>query len=157
LTLRKNITPVVSFLSVGGRVSYAYSYIKQAVFTGGNPTAFATSSGDSGTYGGQIPFANLGSYNTIEQNVRGGNTTLTGGYDRPHRVSFNLFLRFPEDITLSGLGIFTSGFYYPITVGDPRKRELGEGPWSKRVDLRLEKSISFAKRMLVAIYVDVSN
>ncbi|MEK7249268.1 MAG: TonB-dependent receptor, partial [Bacteroidota bacterium] len=158
LTLRKNITPVVEdFLSIGGRISYAYSYIKQANFTGGNVTSFATSAGDSSANGGQIPFDNFGSYNTIEQNVIGGNTVLQGGYDRPHRVSFNLFLRFPEQITLSSVGTFASGFYYSQTLGDPRARELGQGPWSKRVDLRLEKALNFADHMRVALYVDVSN
>lgn len=158
LTVRKNITPVVEdFLSVGGRIAYAYSYIKQANFTGGNVTSFATAAGDSARYGGQIPFENFGSYNTIEQNIVGGNNTLQAGYDRPHRVSFNLFLRFPEEITLSSVGTFASGFYYSKTLADPRARELGQGPWSKRVDLRLEKALSFANSMRVALYLDVAN
>ncbi len=160
LTVRKNITPITDFLSFGGRVAYAYSYIKQANYTGGNVTSFATSSGDSANYNGQIPFGNFASYNTIEQNVVGGNTVLQGGYDRPHRLSFNLFFRFPEEITLSSVGTFTSGFYYVKTladVTDPRARELATSPGGKRVDLRVEKAFSFGNNMRVALYVDVIN
>ena len=157
LTIRKNITPITDFLSFGGRVAYAYSYIKQANYTGGNVTQFATAAGDSANNNGQIPFGNFGSYNTIEQNVVGGNNVLQGGYDRPHRLSFNLFFRFPEEITLSSVGTFSSGFYYAQTLADPRARELGTGPGSKRVDLRLEKAFTFGNNMRVALYVDVLN
>jgi Carboxypeptidase regulatory-like domain/TonB-dependent Receptor Plug Domain len=161
LTVRKSITPVTDFLSFGGRVSYSYSYIKQSNYTGGNVTSFATSAGDSARYQGQIPFANFGFYNTIEQNIPGGNSVLQNGYDRPHRVTFNLFLKFPADITLSSVGTFASGFYYSLTGAttnyDPRSRELAQGPWTKRVDLRLEKGFSIAQSAQVAVYVDVSN
>ena len=156
-TLRKNLAPVFEdYLSVGGRLSYAYSYIKQAVYAGGNQTTFSTVGGDSAKYAGQIPFGDIRNFNTIEQNVQGGNSSLTGGYDRPHRLTYTLLLKFPYDIMLSSVGRFESGFFFRRTLGDPRARELAEGPWNKQVDFRLEKvfALGFAR---VSLYVDVLN
>ena len=157
LTLRKNIGPVSDWLGIGGRVSYAYSYIKNSVYTGGNVSSYSTVAGDSAKYGGQLPFDDLKYFNSIERNVLGGISTLTGGYDRPHRVTFNLFFRFPYEITLTSIGTFSSGFYYPLSLADPRSRELGEGPWNKRVDMRLEKAFTFEKIGRFSIYVDALN
>lgn len=156
VTLRKSITPVTDWLSVGGRVSYAYSYIKQAVYAGGNSTTFSTVAGDSATYSGGLPFDDLKNYNTIERNVLGGNSSLTGGYDRPHRITYAIFFKFPLDITLSSIGRFESGFYYPLTLGDPRARELGQGPWTKRIDIRLEKLVDL-DIVKASVYLDVLN
>jgi hypothetical protein len=157
LSLRRNVTPVTDWLSVGGRLSYTYSYIKASAYVGGGQTQFATAAGDSGKFAGQIPFDNFTYYNTIERNVTGGNSTLTGGYDRPSRIMYNLFLRFPWEISLTSVGTFQSGFYYVQTLGDPRARELGTAPWIKRVDLRLEKAFTLEKLGRVALYVDVVN
>ena len=157
LTLRRNVTPVVDWLSFGGRVSYTYSYIKTSAYVGGGQTTFATSAGDSGKFGGQIPFDNFNFYNTIERNVTGVNSTLTGGYDRPHRIMYNLFFRFPWEISLTSIGTFQSGFYYVQTLGDPRARELGEAPWIKRVDFRLEKAFTLQNIGRIALYVDLIN
>ncbi len=88
--------------------------------------------------------------------MNGGNTSLTGGYDRAHRVGFNVFFRVPYDIMLSAVGTLQSGFYYPLTLADPRSREVGEGPWTKRVDLRLEKGFKIGASRF-ALYVDLMN
>jgi hypothetical protein len=158
LTLNSNIKRITDFLSVGGRLSYAYSYIKQSVYAGGNVTGFATGAGDSLKYSGQLPFDEIPYYNTFERNVLGGNSTLTGGYDRPHRVTYNVFLRFPLEFTLSSIGTFSSGFYYVETLApDVRARQLGEGPWNSRVDLRIEKGFSFPGLAHLSIYIDVLN
>jgi len=140
---------------VGGRVSYAYSYVKQSVPAGANRTAYAVA--DSAVYGGSLPFSDIQYWNTIEQHVNGGNTSLTGGYDRAHRISFNLFCRFPWDIMLSGVGTIQSGFYYPLTLADPRSRAVGESPWTKKVDLRLEKGFKVEGLGRFAVYVDLIN
>jgi hypothetical protein len=157
LTLRKNIGQVTDFLSIGGRISYAYSYIKQSVGAGANRNNFTTSGGDSVRYGGGLPFDDTKYWNVIEQNITGSNTTLTGGYDRPHRITFSLSFRFPIEITLSTVGYFQSGFYYPLTLGDPRSRALGESPWTKNVDFRLEKAFTFEGIGRLAIYADLIN
>jgi hypothetical protein len=157
LTVRRNVTPVTNWLSFGGRLSYTYSYIKASAYVGGGQTTFSTAAGDSGTYGGQIPFANFNYYNTIERNVLGVNSTLTGGYDRPHRFMYNIFFRFPYEISLTSIGTFQSGFYYALTLGDPRARTLGQAPWIKRCDFRLEKAFTIEKIGRVAIYADLIN
>ncbi|HEX9658465.1 MAG TPA: TonB-dependent receptor [Bacteroidota bacterium] len=158
LTINKRLTKVTDFLSIGGRFSYAYSYIKASIFAGGNTTTFSTVSGDSATYGGQLPFDQINYYNTYERNVLGGNSTLTGGYDRPHRITYNVFLRFPNEITLSSIGTFSSGFYFTETLApDSRARKLGEGPWNARVDLRIEKAFTISGLGRLAVYVDVLN
>jgi hypothetical protein len=157
LTLRRNVTPVTDWLSFGGRLSYTYSYIKASSYVGGGQTTFATSAGDSGKFAGQVPFDNFNFYNTIERNVTGGNSTLTGGYDRPHRIMYNLFFRGPFEISLTSIGTFQSGFYYVQTLGDPRARELGTAPWIKRIDFRLEKAFTLEKIGRVAFYVDLLN
>jgi len=156
-TLRKNLSPVADFLSISGKVTYAYSYIKRAIGAGSNVNSYATAAGDSATYAGQLPWDNIKYWNTFEQNVTGGNSNLTGGYDRAHRITYNIVLRFPEEITLSSVGTFQSGFYYGLTLGDPRKRELGEAPWNKQVDLRLEKAFTISGVGRLAAYVDVIN
>jgi hypothetical protein len=157
ITVRKSLTPVADFLSIGGRVAYAYSYVKQAVAAGANVNTFATASGDSALYGGELPWDNIKYWNTYERNVVGGVSTITGGYDRAHRITYNFIMRFPEEITLSSVGQFQSGFYFGQTLGDPRKRELGESPWNKQVDLRLEKAFTFEGIGRLAIYVDAIN
>lgn len=157
LTLKKTILPVADFLSIGGRLAYAYSYVKQSVYAGGNVTSYSTVGGDSVKYSGEIPWTDIKYWNTIERNVLGGNSTLLGGYDRTHRVTYNLVMRFPEEITLSSVGTFQSGFYFPLTLGDPRKRELGESPWTKQVDVRLEKAFTIRGIGRIAAYVDVIN
>jgi len=157
LSLKRNVEPVGSWLSVGGRLSYAYSYIKAGVQAGANQTSFSTAGGDSALYGGQLPWDDTKTFNTIEQNVRGGASTLTGGYDRTHRITYNIFLRFPVDITLSAVGTHASGFFYPLTDADPRSRELGEGPWTHRVDMRLEKGFTLQGIGRLAVFVDLAN
>ena len=157
LTINKNLSPVTDFLSIGGRVTYTYSYVKQAVGAGGNQGSFSTTGGDSLKYAGDIPFDDIKYWNTIERNVLGGNSSITGGYDRPHRLTYNLVMRFPFEITLSSVGTFQSGFFFPLTLGDPRKRELGESPWNKKVDFRLEKAFTVENIGRFALYLDVIN
>jgi outer membrane receptor protein involved in Fe transport len=120
LTLRLNPTAVADWLTIGGRLSYAYSYIKQQASAGANTTSFSTAAGDSATYGGDIPWEDLKYWNSIEQNVRGGVSTLTGGYDRPNRIFYTLFLRFPAYISLNLIGTHSDGFYYNETLADIR-------------------------------------
>lgn len=157
LTVRKNVENVTDFLSIGGRMTYSYSYIKQANYTGGGAASFSSVAGDSTKYNGQLPFDDVRNYNTIEQNVQGVNSSLTGGYDRPHRITYTLFFRFPQEITLSSIGRFQSGFYYPKTLGDPRARELGVGPWTSQIDLRLEKLFEIGSIARVSVYLDILN
>ena len=148
------------FFSIYGRLSYAYSYIKASGWTGNDatqPTSFSRP--DTLKFGTTVPFDDFRFYNKVQNNVAGGNSNLTGGYDRPHRISYVLFFEFPYDVQLSSVGTFQSGFYYPLTVtADPRVigRELGQAPWNKMVDFRLEKGFMF-ENMRFAIYFDLKN
>jgi hypothetical protein len=151
------------FLSVNGRVSYAYTYVKASGWVG-NDAAQQTlfTAADSLKFGNTLPFGNFQYYNKVQNNVTGSSSTLTGGYDRTHRISYVLVLGLPEDIQLSSIGTFQSGFYYPITnanvVSDARVlgRELGTSPWNKMVDFRLEKGFRF-DNLRFAIFAEVKN
>jgi hypothetical protein len=150
----------LDFLWVSGRASYAYTYVKASGWTGNDGsqrTVFAAV--DSNNYNNKLPYNDFIYYNKVQNNVTGSQSTLTGGYDREHRISYTLVLGFPEDIMLSSVGTFQSGFYYPMSFTvDPRvaSRQLGQAPWNKMVDFRLEKGFRFAN-IRVALYADVKN
>ncbi|MGB6647978.1 MAG: TonB-dependent receptor, partial [Bacteroidota bacterium] len=157
LTLRLNPTPVTDWLTIGGRLAYAYTYIKQSNSAGANQSSWSTAAGDSATYDGDIPWDDLRYWNVIEQNVQGGASTLTGGYDRPNRIFYTLFMRFPANISLNLIGTHSDGFWFRQTLADPRSRSLSQSPWNNRVDMRLEFAPTFGDRYRVAFYVDLIN
>jgi outer membrane receptor protein involved in Fe transport len=148
------------FLGVSGRVSYAYTYVKASSFTNNDPTQptlFPV--GDSSKYNLKLPIGDFAYYNKIQNDVSGGQSTLTGGYDRTHRVTYSLAFTFPLDFMLTSLGTFQSGFYYPVYYpADARVagRQLATSPWNKMVDLRLEKGFRFGSTRL-AIFAEVKN
>jgi hypothetical protein len=153
------------FVTLYGRLNYAYSYIKATGWTGNDPlqqTSFSRP--DTVKYGNLLPFDDMWSYNKIEANVTGGNPLApggfgTGGYDRAHRITYVLFLEFPYQFTLSSTGTFQSGFYYPLSLTvDPRTaaRVFGEGPWNKQVNLHLEKWFAF-QNIRLSVYFDMKN
>ncbi|HUI11318.1 MAG TPA: carboxypeptidase regulatory-like domain-containing protein [Bacteroidota bacterium] len=148
--------------TLSGRLNYAYTYIKASSWTGGdqtktNVTSFAP--GDSAKYNNTLPYNNFVYYNKVETDVTGSTSSLTGGYDRTHRITYLVTLEFPEDIILSSLGTFQSGFLYPVNYPyDPRVagREFASAPWNKMVDLKLEKGFRF-NNMRFALFVEVKN
>jgi len=150
----------LDFIWVSGRASYAYTYVKASGWTGNDAAQRQSfTSSDSNAYNNRLPFNDFIYYNKVQNNVTGSSSTLTGGYDREHRISYTLVLGFPYDIQLSSIGTFQSGFYYPLSFTvDPRvaSRQLGVSPWNKMVDFRLEKAFMFDKIRL-AVYVDVKN
>ncbi len=162
ITLTKRTSRLFDFLDLSGRASYAFSYVKAS----GGPlgttidkeddTQFSTAGGDSLRYLGSLPFNDYRFYNRIQQNVVGVNSTLTGGYDRTHRINAYLFIGLPADIRLTVLGKFASGFFYNLAFAEPRSREQGTSPWTKQVDLRLEKGFSFAGLRLM-VFGEVKN
>lgn len=145
---------------ISGRASYAYTYVKASGWTGNDGsqrTTFATV--DSNNYGNKLPYNDFIYYNKVQNNVTGGQSTLTGGYDREHRISYTLVLGFPYEVQLSSIGTFQSGFYFPLAYTvDPRvaSRQLGQSPWNKSVDFRLEKAFKI-DNIRLAIYADVKN
>jgi len=162
LTITKRPSRLLDFVDVSGRISYAYSYVKASsgpIGTSANVndvTQFSTAAGDSVKFGGTIPFSSYPFYNRIQQDVVGVNSTLTGGYDRTHRITASIFLRADYDIHVSLLGKFASGFFYSKAFAEPRSRELGTSPWVKQIDARVEKGFTFGKTRAAA-FVEVKN
>jgi hypothetical protein len=161
VTLQAARNRYLDFLSVGGRLSYAYTYIKASSWAGLDPSQVTTfNAKDSLAYNYTLPFGDFAYYNKVQNDVSGGQSTLTGGYDRTHRISYTLTAEFPEDVILSSIGTFQSGFFYPIYFpADSRVagRKMANAPWNKMVDLRLEKGFRFADRMRVAVFAEVKN
>lgn len=148
------------FVTLYGRLNYTYSYIKATGWTGNDPlhkTSFSRP--DTLVYGNTLPFSDFWAYNKVEVNVTGGSNLLTGGYDRAHRITYVLFLEFPYQVMLSSIGVFQSGFYYPLSLtADPRVagRVFGQAPWNKQIDLRLEKGFTI-ENIRFAVYFDMKN
>ena len=169
LTLTQRTKRLGDFVNFSGRASYAYSYVKGTSGPLGSAidkedvTQFSQAGGDSLRYSGTLPFDDYRFYNRIQQNVAagsanpsGGTSTLTGGYDRTHRLNMYLFFGFDWDINLALLGKFASGFFYDLAYGEPRSREQKTSPWTKQLDLRLEKGFKFGS-MRLAVFVEAKN
>ncbi|HLP15355.1 MAG TPA: TonB-dependent receptor [Bacteroidota bacterium] len=149
------------FLTLQGRVNYAYSYVKASSWAGldaSQPTLFTPA--DSVKYNNQLPLADFTFYNKVQTNVVGGSSNLLNGFDREHRISYVLMLNFPEDVLLSSVGTFQSGFLYPLvfTITDTRVigRQFASAPWNKQIDFHLEKGFTFAG-LRAAVFADVKN
>ncbi len=149
-TLTQRPREVASWLALSGRLTYTYSYIKESVYAGGNRTSFNPAIDDT------IPFEELKRWNTYEQNVIARNSILDGAYDRPHRVTISGIIGFPADFQVSLFGRIASGFYYPLTLEDPRARALGVGPSLTRIDARIDKAFRFGGIGL-NVFADIQN
>ncbi len=148
------------FINVSGRLTYAYTYVKGSSWTGNDPTQPTLfNAADSAKFANRLPFGDFAYYNKVQNDIVGTQSTLTGGYDRTHRVSYLLAVEFPEDIVLSSRGTFQSGFYYPIMFpADARVagRLLATAPANKMVDLRIEKGLEFSG-VRCAVFAEVKN
>ena len=167
LTLRSNALPLSHSLSLTGVVTYSYSYVRALVggtpLRGQNNFAFFTTAGDSAKYAGGLPFANANYMAGFEQAVLGSNSSSFGGYDRPNRLTLILnfdwmrpFSSVPVDFHLNTFTTYESGFLYPITIADPRSREIGTAPFNLRTDMRFEADFK-AGVLRIAPFVEVLN
>jgi hypothetical protein len=147
-------------VTVSGRLAYAYTYIKASGWTGNDPTQTTLfNAADSVRFNNSLPFGDFAYYNKVQNDVSGGQSTLTGGYDRTHRITYTLTAEFPEDVILSSIGTFQSGFFYPVyypTDARVAGRKLANAPWNKMVDLRLEKGFRI-DNLRVAVFAEVRN
>lgn len=147
-------------INVSGRLSYAYTYIKGSSWTGNDPTQPTLfNAADSAKFSNKLPFGDFAYYNKVQNDIVGSQSTLTGGYDRTHRVSYALALEFPEDIILSSRGTFQSGFFYPILYPNDARvagRLLAKAPANKMVDMRLEKGFKLSG-VRFALFAEVKN
>jgi hypothetical protein len=156
VTLKKLPSQLFNFMTLSGRLSYTFAFVKGAAYAGGNRLDY-TSVRDSAAFAGDIPRNDIATVNTYEADLGGGNTTLSAGFDRTHRMNMSIVADFPYEIRLGLTGLAASGFFYRETLGDPRARSLASGPWRNVLNLHLEKGFTFMQRARVAVYVDVKN
>ena len=156
LVIRRRPLQLAQDVTLGLTGSYTYSSVEQARNVGGTTTAFADNDPDNPTT--ELPFEIADEVQNYPQSVRGGASTLTGGYDRRHRAVLRAVSSLPYDFSVGLTSSFESGFLYEsIFNDDPRDRSLSTGPANFRADLRLEKRISFADHYGVDLYLDVIN
>ena len=156
LVVRRRPLQLAQDLTLGLTGSYTYSSVEQARSTGGTTTTFADNDPDNPTT--ELPFEIADEIQNYPQNVRGGASTLTGGYDRRHRATLRAVADIPYDFSVGLTSSFESGFLYEsLFRDDQRDRSLSTGPANFQADLRLEKRISFADRYGVDLYVDLVN
>ena len=156
LTLRRNPLELAKDFRLGLTASYTFSSVEQSNFAGANTTSFTdtTAAGTTTT----LPFGNAEDFRNFPQQVRGGASVLTGGYDRTHRFVLRSVASLPYDFSVGLTGNLESGFLYPKVIGaDDRDRELLTGPTNYQIDLRLEKRFTFMGRYGVDAYMDVTN
>ena len=154
MVLRRSPLDLGKDITLGVTASYTFSSVEQAIVAGENNRDFNSESPGDVT----IPFDNTDDFRNFAQNVRGGASTLTGGYDRTHRFIIRSVASLPYDISIGLSSNLETGFLYPKEVdADPRDRELLTGPTNYQIDLRLEKRFLFQDRFGVDVYVDVTN
>ena len=148
-----------------GRVNYAYSYIKAAA-NAGSTSHVPDKTSYSAVNDTEIPFDDRHTFNTYEQNVNGGDNALIGGYDRKHRFGLTLTADFStltpstgDQLSLTGITSLNSGFFFRVqeTTDDPRDREVDEGPWTFRTDLRLTYGVKLGERLLASAFFEIRN
>lgn len=156
LVLRRPALELAQDLTLGLTASYTYSTVEEARGSGATSTAFSDTDPDNPLT--QLPFDDAEDVKNFPQNVRGSSSTLTGGYDRRHRVVLRSVAALPYDFSLGLTGNLESGFLYEKQVDvDDRDRALETGPTNYQIDLRLEKRFSFTERFGVDLYLDVTN
>ncbi|MEZ4699048.1 MAG: TonB-dependent receptor [Rhodothermales bacterium] len=154
VVLRRRPLRLAEDVTLGVTASYTFSAVEQAIIAGANTRDFIDADGTQTT----LPFDDAVDYKNFPQNVRGGASTLTGGYDRTHRFVLRSVSALPYEISVGLTGSLESGFLYPREINaDPRDRELLVGPTNYRLDLRLEKRFTFQNRYGVDVYVDITN
>jgi len=157
ISLQRGLTPLGLGISAEGRLAYAYGKVKVATPVPLNKTDYVAAQGDSAAYGGSLPFEDVSYWKRSVFESLGTNSTLAAGFNRLHRITGSFVIHFPWEIRLSGTGNFTSGFWYPEILKSARVLALAEGPWSRRVDLRLEKGFSLPGGISLDLFVDVMN
>ncbi len=153
----------------GGRLSYAFSYVRASQPSGAFSTDFNASI-DSTRYA-DLPWINLDRRPQRETNVTvfgtgdpffGTSSPVSAGFDRPHRFSGTLLLFLPYDINISAVGNLVSGFYYrsvlreddPLGLLTP---EFDKSPWNYQLNLRGTKVIRLPQGTRINLFAEVRN
>ena len=154
LVLRRAPLRLAEDVTLGLTASYTFSSVEQSRVTGLNLREFRF---DETTGQTRLPFDDATDFQNFAINVQGG-STITGGYDRRHRVIVRGVATLPADVSLGLFSTLESGFQYPKAIGaDPRDRALLTAPTNYRIDLRLEKGFRFTDRLGLDVYLDVTN
>ena len=155
LVLRRAPLRLRRDLRLGLTTTYTFSSVETSNYAGVNVNGFSDVAGGQVT---QIPFNNADDFKNFPQNVRGGASTLTGGFDRTHRLTLRSIATLPFGVQLGVTGNLESGFLYPRAVGvDPRDRDLLTGPTNYRIDARVEKRFRFTNRFGLDLFADMTN
>jgi outer membrane receptor protein involved in Fe transport len=136
--------------------SYTFSTIETANILGGaNKNRFRAEEVE----GTRLPFDNINNFRNFPQEVQGGASTITGGFNRRHRGLLRAIFQAPFNIRLGIDSRIESGFLYRKVVNtDPRDRGLASGPTNYRIDLRLQKEFAdLIGDYGVSLYLDVKN
>jgi outer membrane receptor protein involved in Fe transport len=158
LVLRRAPLRIARDVTLGLTGSYTFSTVEVSNFAPGNTTNFFDPNPRTDSTVTTLPFENTQNFSNFPQAVRGGNSTLTGGYGRTHRFVLRSVAALPYDFSVGLSSSFDSGFLYPRTVdADPRDRELLTGPANYQIDLRLEKRFAFTGRFGLDLFMDVIN
>lgn len=155
LVLRRRPLQLAQDVLLGVTASYTYSSVEAARNAVG---VIAVSDNDPENPTTEVPFELAENTAHFPQNVRGGSSTLTAGYDRRHRGIVRAVSSLPFDFSVGLTGAIESGFLYPRQIDvDPRDRELLTGPTNFQLDLRLEKRFDFGNRIGADVYADIIN
>jgi hypothetical protein len=157
LSIRRDRTPLIFGISGEGRIAYSYSHINAASPVPSNKLTYSAYTGDSTAYDGRIPFGDIASWDRSNIESAGGGSSVTAGYNRTHRITCAFSFLVPGDIRLSGVGMFSSGFWFPEKLKADRIVPYAESPWNRRIDLRLEKQWQISTGVRVAVFVDILN
>lgn len=155
MVLRRRPLKLADNVALGLTASYTFGAVEQANGAGANQTVFNSPADGSVT---KLPFENVRDFKNFAQNVPGGSSTLTSGFDRTHRGLLRATAALPYNISAGLAASVESGFLYGRAVGvDPRDRELLTAPYNSQIDFRLEKRFSFGSRFGLDVYMDVVN
>jgi outer membrane receptor protein involved in Fe transport len=155
LVLRRAPLDIATDVNLGITASYTYSTVERADPVAGSPS-YADNDPENPI--SQLPFDVADDLTHFPLNVRGGSSTLTGGYDRRHRIVLRSVAALPYDFSVGLTGSLESGFLYRKQIdADPRDRELLTGPTNHQIDIRLEKRFFFMQRAGVDVFLDVIN
>lgn len=157
MTLRRAPLKFGNDITLGLTGSYTYGTIEASSFAGANQTQFQDPNPNTPESVRTLPFGNAQNFSNFLQRVRGGASTLTGGYGRAHRFVVRSVASLPYDVSVGFSGNLESGFLYNDINADARARDLLTGPTNFNIDLRLEKRFSFAQRFGLDVYVDILN
>ena len=152
--VQRRLTDFAGDWAFGATGSYTFSTIERNNDTG-NKSRFQVDEVE----GMRLPFENVENFDNFPQEVEGGASTITSGFNRRHRGLLRAIVEAPFGIQLGIDSRIESGFLFRKVVNtDPRDRELATGPTNYRIDFRLQKEFAdIVSDLGVEVFLDVKN